>query len=576
MVLIAAARVGLSARLDSVRPAADALRRHDGHPHDRLGQYRRHQRAAHRPQGSRGRDPAARRAEGHGRGAARGPLLGRRSRRSPRPAAPFAATSCRSGCAFAAARASRRFSAACSACSGRPGWSSRRSGSRWPSCFAIRRLRRWSRACSARRRCSLFGQPRAAVGVSRCSRWSSGGCTAPTSAACWPARKAGSARRRDAGARAARRRASGSTGCGSAAPTASARAPFWAAAAVRQRRGGARACRLGAAPARRRGWPTATRCCGELAAGTKRGLRFVGLTSRTILPALRAIDSAPPLIAVRGRPADPAAQPMVAIVGSRNASAAGPPVHRAARRGARGRGYRGRLGPRARHRRAGASGDPATGTVAVLAGGHDRIYPREHADLAARIAETGAVVSEMPLGWEPRGRDFPRRNRIVSGLASATVVVEAARRSGSLITARFANEQGREVFAVPGSPLDPRAEGTNDLLRQGATLCTTRRRRDRGARGPSTPPSGLARADAWPWSGDDVAGRRRAGLLRQDRRPRPSRIGAGRAAALLGPSPIAFDDLVRLSGLGAAQVRSAAARSRNRRLAGDAIGRRRV
>jgi len=114
-----------------------------------------------------------------------------------------------------------------------------------------------------------------------------------------------------------------------------------------------------------------------------------------------------------------------------------------------------------------------TGTVAVLAGGHDRVYPDENKPLLERLAEEGgAVVSEMPLGWEPRGRDFPRRNRLVSGLAYGVVVVEAARRSGSLITARFALEQGREVFAVPGSPLDPRAEGTNDLIRGGATLCS--------------------------------------------------------------------------------------------------------
>lgn len=90
----------------------------------------------------------------------------------------------------------------------------------------------------------------------------------------------------------------------------------------------------------------------------------------------------------------------------------------------------------------------------------------------ARMIEHGAVVSEMPVEWEPRGRDFPRRNRIVSGLALGTVIVEAARGSGSLITARFALDQNRQVFAVPGSPLDPRAEGTNDLLKQGASLCT--------------------------------------------------------------------------------------------------------
>jgi DNA processing protein len=108
----------------------------------------------------------------------------------------------------------------------------------------------------------------------------------------------------------------------------------------------------------------------------------------------------------------------------------------------------------------------------VLAGGHDHIYPREHTELADAILADGALISEMPFGHEPRARDFPRRNRLISGLCAGIVVVEAAKRSGSLITARFALEQGREVFAVPGSPLDPRAEGTNDLIKQGATLVT--------------------------------------------------------------------------------------------------------
>src|SRR4029077_12603102 len=105
-------------------------------------------------------------------------------------------------------------------------------------------------------------------------------------------------------------------------------------------------------------------------------------------------------------------------------------------------------------------------------GGLDRLYPPEHADLVDAILPAGVVVSEMPLGWEPRGRDFPRRNRLISGLSLGVVVIEAARRSGSLITARLALEQGREVFAVPGSPLDPRCEGSNGLLKQGATLIT--------------------------------------------------------------------------------------------------------
>jgi predicted Rossmann fold nucleotide-binding protein DprA/Smf involved in DNA uptake len=108
----------------------------------------------------------------------------------------------------------------------------------------------------------------------------------------------------------------------------------------------------------------------------------------------------------------------------------------------------------------------------VLAGGQDRVYPPEHADLLDAILPLGVALSEMPLGREPRARDFPRRNRLISGLSLGVVIVEAAKRSGSLITARFALEQGREVFAVPGSPLDPRAEGTNGLIKQGATPVT--------------------------------------------------------------------------------------------------------
>ena len=111
--------------------------------------------------------------------------------------------------------------------------------------------------------------------------------------------------------------------------------------------------------------------------------------------------------------------------------------------------------------------------IAVLAGGLDRIYPPDNVPLAEKIiGHGGAWISEMPLGWEPRARDFPRRNRIISGLAAAVVVVEAAARSGSLITARLAGEQGRLVFAVPGSPLDPRSVGANRLIRDGARIVT--------------------------------------------------------------------------------------------------------
>lgn len=188
--------------------------------------------------------------------------------------------------------------------------------------------------------------------------------------------------------------------------------------------------------------------------------------------ALRAVDDAPPMIAVRGRAELFSAERQVAVVGARNASAngrrfagdvsrdlsaAGFVVVSGLARGIDGAAHLGALGG-------------IGGTTAVLAGGIDVIYPPEHAQLYQRVAAEGLVVGELPLGTEPQARYFPRRNRIISGLTRGTVVVEAALRSGSLITARFANEQGREVMAVPGSPFDPRCQGTNQLIRQGATL----------------------------------------------------------------------------------------------------------
>lgn len=208
----------------------------------------------------------------------------------------------------------------------------------------------------------------------------------------------------------------------------------------------------------------------EMDALQRLGGRFIALGEADYPPALQAIDSAPPLIAVLGETAA-LQQPAVAMVGSRNASAAG---MKFTGRLARDIGEAGFVIVSGLARGIDTAAHEAslpTGTVAVLAGGLDRVYPPQNLALAEKIMAQGALISEMPLGWAPRGRDFPRRNRIVSGLSLATVVVEAARRSGSLITARFANEQGRIVFAVPGSPLDPRAEGGNHLIREGATLC---------------------------------------------------------------------------------------------------------
>jgi DNA processing protein len=201
----------------------------------------------------------------------------------------------------------------------------------------------------------------------------------------------------------------------------------------------------------------------ELAVARRLSARFLARGDGAYPKALAAIDSSPPLLAVIG-PMELANAAFVAIVGSRNASSAG---LRMAEQLAEGFGRAGfgvvsglarGIDTRAHH------ASRATGTVAVLAGGLDKPYPEDNRKLFEQICAEGAVVSEMPFGWEPRGRDFPRRNRIISGLSLGTVIVEAARKSGSLITARFALEQGREVFAVPGSPLDPRAEGPNDLI----------------------------------------------------------------------------------------------------------------
>ena len=161
---------------------------------------------------------------------------------------------------------------------------------------------------------------------------------------------------------------------------------------------------------------------------------------------------------------------MVAVVGARNASANG---RRIARELAAGLGEEGVVVVSGMARGIDAAahlGSLDSGSVAIVAGGADIVYPEENRGLYDALAERGAIVAEMPLGTEPLARHFPRRNRIISGMARGVVVVEAAAKSGSLITARFALEQGREVFAVPGSPLDPRSRGCNDLLRNGATL----------------------------------------------------------------------------------------------------------
>jgi DNA processing protein len=276
----------------------------------------------------------------------------------------------------------------------------------------------------------------------------------------------------------------------------------------------------------------------ELAAMKALGVSLIALAPYP--HRLRMIDDAPPLLAVRGN-VTVIGPPMIAIVGARNASAAGV---RFAEHLARDLGQAGFITVSGLARGidgAAHRGSLSSGTIAVLAGGHDQIYPPEHATLASAIVAQGLLLSEMPLGWQPRARDFPRRNRLISGLAAGIVVVEAAKRSGSLITARLALEQGREVFAVPGSPLDPRAEGSNDLLKQGAGLVTQADDVISVLRPILGPPIELPVEE--PEAADAPSSE-------------PATSERSRIVGLLGPTPTSVDDLIRLSGCSAGIVRT--------------------
>ena len=205
---------------------------------------------------------------------------------------------------------------------------------------------------------------------------------------------------------------------------------------------------------------------------TRLGACFVALGEPDYPRALMAADSPPPLLAVIGS-TEVLVQRSAGFVGSRNASMAGAKLTGRIASEVGRNGYTVVSGLARGIDAAAHRASLGTGTVACMAGGLDKPYPPQNVPLMREIVERGgAVVSEMPFGWTPRARDFPRRNRLIAGLSLGIVVVEAAHRSGSLITARLANEMGRLVFAVPGSPLDPRAGGTNALLKQGASILT--------------------------------------------------------------------------------------------------------
>ena len=207
----------------------------------------------------------------------------------------------------------------------------------------------------------------------------------------------------------------------------------------------------------------------EIEAARKIGAQLLTAADQGFPEALSHLSPPPPVITVRGN-AGLFVRPAIALVGARDASAAGRKI---ARQLAKSLGEAGLVTVSGMAR--GIDGEVhaaslETGTIAVLAGGVDQVYPPQHTALYEALCEQGAIVSERMIGHRATSRDFPRRNRIITGLAAGTVIVEAAERSGSLISARMAGEQGREVMAVPGSPLDPRATGTNRLIRNGATL----------------------------------------------------------------------------------------------------------
>jgi DNA processing protein len=281
----------------------------------------------------------------------------------------------------------------------------------------------------------------------------------------------------------------------------------------------------------------------EMAATQRLGGRLVAFSEPGYPPHLRHIPAAPPLLTVAGG-SGLALDRTVAMVGARNASANGRKFARMLAADLGAAGYVVVSGLARGIDAAAHQASLATGTVAVLAGGLDRIYPEENLPLAHEIcARGGMLITEMPLGWEPRARDFPRRNRLVSGTALGVVVVEAARRSGSLITARLALEQNREVFAVPGSPLDPRAEGGNALIRQGARLVTGAADIVEELEGADPSRRALLEPDWRPELPGDPSGE-----------PPPGANERERLLQSLSPTPAAVDDLIGETGISASAM----------------------
>lgn len=276
----------------------------------------------------------------------------------------------------------------------------------------------------------------------------------------------------------------------------------------------------------------------EMEAAEQMRARFVAIGEDDYPPLLARTDNPPPLIAIKGC-SSLLRTPACAIVGARNASITGTKF---AQKLAYQLGNAGLLIVSGLARGIDAAahrGSLETGTVAVIAGGLDKPYPPENISLYHEIADRGVVLSEMPFGWVPRAQDFPRRNRLVAGMSYGLLVVEAAERSGSLISARLANEIGRLVFAVPGFPLDPRSGGTNRLLKEGATLVT----RAEDIIEAMMPLIGRVMTVPACEEPPDLASV-----------PMPDDTERNLIIEALGPAPVSIDELIRHTGLQPSQI----------------------
>jgi DNA processing protein len=281
----------------------------------------------------------------------------------------------------------------------------------------------------------------------------------------------------------------------------------------------------------------------EIAELERLGGRMIGFLEPDFPDPLAAIDDSPPILTLLGQ-GQVLRRPTVAIVGARNASANGRLIAATLAREIGAAGYSIASGLARGIDSAAHDAALETGTIAVVAGGIDVIYPPENEGLYRSIAERGAVIAEMAVGTVPQARHFPRRNRLISGLSLGVIVVEAALRSGSLITARFALEQGREVFAVPGSPLDPRSAGANGLIREGAMLVESAAD-VLAALSAQKPP--LSARDELKFTAAPAAD------------PGEREVAAARPALLelLSPEPVAVDELLRACPFSPAAVQTA-------------------